>query len=376
MKKKIRVGIHVNEFPIPSESFVIEQARPPTRFSPVMFVRRLNSLVENIECHAIQVGTRDWRRKAFAVWPGAWAWDKAAFHDVQLIHAHFGPNGVYALPLAKAKKIPLVVTFHGSDATVRPQSFIKDGGVLGIRYILGFNNLKNNATRIIAVSKFIENRLLTMGFHQSKIRQHYIGVDSTRFRPVGDEKKTLDVVCVGRLVEAKGISVLINAFSKISTKFPESKLRLIGEGRDRQKFEKLVEILRITDRVIFEGTMSHKNVAEIVSHSAVNVLVSKTGENGSQEAFGLASIEAAAAGVPSIVSRIGGLPETIEDGVTGLIVEENNVDELVDALFILLSDGNMRTRLGLAGRERVLRDFDIKTQTTKLENIYFEALDS
>lgn len=370
-----RVGIHVNTFPIPSEAFVIEQARTLTRFKPVMFVRQQIRTVDGLESHSIQPGISGWRKKAFALFPGVWAWGgKQNFKDVGLIHAHFGPNGVYGLPIAKSIKVPIIVTFHGFDATVRPHDLLIGGGIFGIRYVLGLKKLKRGATRVIAVSKFIETRLLAMGFSESIVRQHYIGVDPARFNPVATAERTLDVVCVGRLVEAKGISVLIRAFAKVAKRFPESQLRLIGDGPGRNEFESLAEKIGISRRVIFEGNMAHERVAAVVSRAAVSVLASKTGANGSQEAFGLASIEAAAAGVASIVSRNGGLPETVVDGVTGLVVEENNVAELADALSVLLSDASLRERLGAAGRQRVLEFFDLNKQTAKLEEIYLEAL--
>lgn len=370
-----RVGIHVNTFPVPSEAFVIEQTRMLTLFKPVMFVRQQIYTVDGFESHSIQPGIRGWRKKTFALFPGVWAWGgKQAFKDIRLIHAHFGPNGVYGLPIAKSIKVPLIVTFHGFDATVRPRDLLIHGGLFGMRYVLGLRKLKRGATRVIAVSKFIEARLLAMGFSESIVRQHYIGVDTARFTPVAESERTLDVVCVGRLVEAKGISVLISAFAKVATRFPESQLRLIGEGPGRHEFESLAEKLGIPRRVIFEGTMAHERVAGIVSKAAVSVLASKTGANGSQEAFGLASIEAAAAGVALIVSRNGGLPETVADGVTGFVVNENNVDELAEALFALLSDASLRERFGSAGRQRVLELFDLNKQTAKLEDIYLEAL--
>jgi glycosyltransferase involved in cell wall biosynthesis len=360
---------------VPSEAFVIEQARTLTRFKPVMFVRHQARPVDDIECHAIPESNYGWRQKTFAFHPGTWAWGGSqAFAEISLIHAHFGPNGVYALPLSKAMNIPLVVTFHGFDATVRTREQFLHGGLFGIRYLFGLPRLKQKASRVIAVSKFLESRLLCMGFSESAIKQHYIGVDLARFVPIEADSRSLDIVCVGRLTAAKGIEELIRAFSRISHRFPESRLRLIGEGSERRAYEELVSSLEMNDRVVFEGTMTHERVAAIVSCCAVNVLASKTGANGWQEAFGLASIEAAAAGLPSIVSSNGGLPETVEDEVTGLVIREGNIDELADSLSILLSDSSLRERLGTAGRERVLKQFDLHKQTAKLEDIYMEAL--
>jgi colanic acid/amylovoran biosynthesis glycosyltransferase len=371
-----RVGVHVNVFPVPSEAFVGEQARSLRRFSPTLLVRRRSRPVTEFECLAIEAeGRGRWKRLAFAALPGAWAWGGVErLRGLDLIHAHFGPNGVYALPVAESLGIPLVTTFHGFDATVTRSELLRNGGVFGIRYLMGQSRLKRDGKRFIAVSRFIAARLLAMGFPENRIRQHYIGVDPTRFSPAPPSERTLDVVSVARLVEAKGISVLIRAFGKVAGQVPESRLRLIGEGPDRASFETLVSELGLVDRVVFEGTMSHADVASVVRRSAVSALVSQTGRNGWQEAFGLASIEASAAALPVIVSRHGGLPETVEEGRSGLIVGEGKVDELADALLTLLRDSSLCARMGQAGRQRVLESFDLNTQTAKLEDIYVEAM--
>ena len=375
MTEKINIGIHVNVFPVPSEAFVIEQARALCRFKPVLMVRRKTCPVEGFECYEIPQSFFNWRRKGFALKPGIWAWkDNKSIYGLELIHAHFGPNGVYATPIAKALKVPLVVTFHGFDATVRSGSFFKDFGINGIQYLLGLPNLKRSAIRVIAVSQFIEARLAEMGFSKESITQHYIGVDTSRFMPLAAGDRSLDVVCVARLMAAKGIYELIMAFYKISKIFPESKLRLIGEGPQRKQYQQLVMDLSLTARVIFEGAMSHEQVAGIVRSCAVSVLASKTGKDGWQEAFGLASVEAAAAGLPVVVTNCGGLAETVVDGVTGIVIAQRSVDELVDALTILLTDADLRLRLGSAGRQRVIDKFDLHKQTSKLEDIYLEAL--
>ena len=165
MTNSFSVGIHANIFPLHSEAFVIEQARTLKRFKPVMFVRKQIRLVDEFECHSIPDCNHEWRRKAFALYPGIWAWGGLqAFADISLLHAHFGPNGVYALPLSTSLKIPLVVTFHGFDATVRTRDHYLRGGISGIRYLLGLPSLKRKAARVIAVSKF-DNTTLGLILH-------------------------------------------------------------------------------------------------------------------------------------------------------------------------------------------------------------------
>lgn len=373
---QLNVGIHVNAFPIPSEAFVIEQARTLTSFHPVFLVRQQLREDVSLDCRPIQLGNRGkLKKRVFALFPGAWAWGgMQSIGRLSLMHAHFGPNGVYALPIARELRVPLVVTFHGFDATVSRYSLLTKSGLFGIRYLAGMGRLQREGARFIAVSKFLQERLIGLGFPPDRIRQHYIGVDPQRFTPLPAAERSLDIVCVGRLMEAKGIGDLIQAFSRIARAFPESRLRLIGDGPDRQKFVSLAADCKLSDRVRFEGVMPHTDVAELVRRCAVSVLVSKRGANAWEEAFGLASIEAAAAGLPVVVSTNGGLPETVLHGETGFVVTEGDINGIADALTRLLSDAAMREQMGRAGRARVLQDFNLPRQTQLLEDIYLEAI--
>lgn len=367
-----RVGIHLKAFPIPSEAFVIEQARTLTEFTPEFLVRDLLSPDTGFAVHAL---AQKWRRRLFAVCPGAWAYGGVeALRSLSLLHAHFGPNGVYGLSISEKLKIPLVVTFHGFDATVNHRELLLQGGMFGRKYLLGLPRLKARGAKFIAVSDFLQGKLAEMGMPQNKVVRHYIGVDLARFTPLAAGLRRPDIVCVGRLVAAKGIADLIEAFALISKRFPDTRLRLVGQGSDRAMFERLAFERGLQDRVVFEGTMPHAQVAELVRHCAVSVLASKTGQDGWQEAFGLASIEAAAAGLPVVVTRHGGLPETVSEGVTGMVVPEGGVAELADALAQLLQDDGLRTRMGDEARRHVEKNFNLSLQTRKLERIYTEVL--
>lgn len=368
------VAFHLRAFPIPSEAFVVEQARSLRRYRAIFLAREVLQPTP-FDCLPLVPGLPPTlTRKLFAFAPGAWAWGGSkALSDVDLIHAHFGPNGAYALSTARQLRVPLVVTFHGFDATLRRSELLWRQGIYGLYYLLHQRQLKRRASKVIAVSRFLAEKLVQMGFSSNQIEQHYIGVDLQRFQPLPENLRTRDVVCVARLTRSKGIAELISAFASIAADLPDSKLRLIGSGPCRQEFELLANELGIKSRIIFEGTMPHAQVAGTVRRCALSVLASKTGADGWQEAFGLASIEAAAAGLPVIVSKHGGLPETVVNNETGLLVPEGNVGELAAAMLAIMRDDAGRVSMGRAGRHRVTELFDLTRQTAKLECIYDQA---
>lgn len=366
-----KICIFIKDFPIPSEAFVIEQFISLNAFSPIIFTRKLL----NTSQYSVKEISTNFKRKLFAIAPGLWAWGgRQNFDGVKIIHAHFGPNGVYALRIAAQLKVPLIVTFHGFDVTVNKKELLFKSGLFGFFYVIFLPLLKWRVKYVIAVSKFVEKRLLELGFKKHQIRQHYIGVDLKKFNPLPFDQRSNDIVCVARLIDAKGIPELIKAFSRISQIQPSSRLRLIGSGEKKEEYIQLTKQLGISEKVIFEGTMPHFKVAEIVRRSSINVLASKKGKNGWQEAFGLASIEAGAAGLPSIVTNHGGVVETVIDGVTGYIVNEGDVDALALALATLLTDHEKRKAFGDAARRFVCENFDLIKQTQLLENIYMDAL--
>lgn len=368
-----RVGIHLRAFPIASEAFVVEQARTLTSFCPEFLVREL---LRRDSGQAVRAIDSRWQRRLFALAPGAWAYGgRQALTGLDLIHAHFGPNGVYALPISEALGIPLVVTFHGFDATVGRREMALNRGVFGLKYVLGLPRLKRRGARFLAVSDFLLGKLHEMGMPEDRCVRHYVGVDPERFSPLAAEQRSRDIVCVGRLVVTKGIGDLIEAFAQIAPRVPDTRLRLVGDGAGRAQFEQLVAERGLQSRVIFEGAQPHQRVAEMVREGAVSVLASRTGLDGSQESFGLASIEAAAAGLPVIVTRHGGLPETVVEGTTGLVIPEAQPGLLADALLQLLRDEALRTRMGEAGRRHVEQKFNLALQTQALEQIYHEVLE-
>ena len=107
----------------------------------------------------------------------------ARFRELSLLHAHFGPDGVSVMPLARKLRIPLVVTFHGGDITMTRRSLWLSGKGYNYHFLLGEKRLQREAALFVAVSAFIRGRLINRGYPEGKVRTHYIGVDTQRFTP-------------------------------------------------------------------------------------------------------------------------------------------------------------------------------------------------
>jgi colanic acid/amylovoran biosynthesis glycosyltransferase len=289
-----------------------------------------------------------------------------------LIHAHFGIEGVYALPLAKALGIPLVTTFHGFDATLSTAALLTSPA--WANYPLFRHRLAAQGDLFVCASSFIRDRVLAMGFPEARTRIRYIGVDVQAIRPRDPAEETPTILHVARLVDVKGTQYLIEAFGKLAGRFPDAQLVIIGDGPRKARLLALAKSLGIAQRVQFLGALPHAQVLAWMRKAAILILPSVRTATGREEGLGMVLLEAAATGVPAIGSRIGGIPEGIIDGQTGLLAPERDSNALAARMADLLNDRASRLRMGAEARALVEQRFDIRRQTEALEGLYDEVL--
>ncbi|MBC7881128.1 MAG: glycosyltransferase [Anaerolineae bacterium] len=359
------VGIFRLDFPSPSETFIREQAAHLRHFQPIFVVRT------PMEAFAgISVG-EEWQRKWFTLSRSpACFQDQHALKSLQILHAHFGPDAVYALPLAERLNIPLVTTFHGYDATTKDSVFLRSRSVKNWHYLLGRKTLSCKGSLFIAVSKHIKNQLLSKGFPESKIVVHHIGIDVEKFNPKTLPSQERYILSVGRHTAKKGMATLLQAFARITWQFPNVKLIQIGTGGLTESLVALTKELGITKQVRFLGAQPHSEVQKWMRGAEIFVLPSETAPDGDSEGLPMVLGEASASGIPVVSTWHSGIPEIVLHGETGLLSAEKDSVRLADHLALLLSDPGLGKELGRRGREHILDCFDIRKQTAKLEVIY------
>jgi colanic acid/amylovoran biosynthesis glycosyltransferase len=291
-------------------------------------------------------------------------------YEPSLLHAHFGPDGAVALPLAQSLKIPVVVTFHGFDANLTNEALRETHW--GKRYLRRRDALKRDGAQFIAVSDFIARRLISQGFPADKVHVHYIGVDTDQFRCRTDRKREDIVLFVGRLVEKKGCEHLVRAMANVQRSVPDCGLIIIGDGPLRGELESLAASQLQEFR--FLGAQPEDVVRDWMAKAAVFCGPSVVAKSGDAEGFGIVFIEAQASGLPVVSFASGGIPEAVAHGVTGYLAPEKDVGALSNYLVELLKDDATRLKFSSAGRERVKNGFDLKVQTAKLEQIYEHTL--
>ncbi len=289
-------------------------------------------------------------------------------HDVRLIHAHFGPGGIKVLPVAARLRIPLVVTFHGFDATRQPGL----PGPEGERYRAGLRRLFGQADGLIAVSEFIAGRLRGLGAPAAKVRVEPIGIPLPA-EPAGlPPVERAGVTFVGRLIEQKGVHHLLDAYAQLSPELQaRHPLRIVGTGALAGVLRERIETERLNAELL--GYRTPAKVAELLAATSVFCAPS-IAFDGAEEAFGIVYLEAAAAGCPVVAYVSGGVPESVLNGHTGLLAPEGDRPALGAALRRLLQEPSLAADFGRAGQARVRTQFDVHVRTSALERFYDEVV--
>nr|WP_246571848.1 glycosyltransferase [Bradyrhizobium liaoningense] len=293
-----------------------------------------------------------------------------------ILHVHFGTDAIDAWPIARALKLPMLVTLHGYDINTHRDWW--EAGHGGLRMRLYPQRLLRLARHpdvsFVAVSKALRQRAIDFGIPSEKISVHYIGIDTIKFSPgpTAIRDRALRVLFVGRLVEKKGCQYLIEAMALVQRKLPAAQLIVIGEGPLRKELELMAAQLGVN--VIFRGARSSTEVKQEVDTSRILCLPSITARNGDAESFGLVLLEAQASGVPVVSSALGGAAEGIREGITGVSFPERDTKRLAHILGNLLDNEERLGKMAQQAEHFVTTEFDLRRCTQQLELLYSSVL--
>jgi colanic acid/amylovoran biosynthesis glycosyltransferase len=358
-----------------SEAFIREQGEALEWFEPwYAGCRRGDAAVpadRSVVVSAGGVGGRA-RELAFKLRGFAPGLRRAVAHIAPaLVHAHFGPDAALILPLVRDLGVPLVTTFHGYDATMA-DAHARRSFYLHRRYLARRATLQREGRLFVAVSEFVRGRLLAQGYPPERTVASYVGVRLDRFQPTPGRVREPVVLFVGRLAPEKGCLHLMRVIRRVEQECPAAELVVIGDGPLRESLER--EARTGVPRCRFIGSVSHQDVIAWMARAQVLCVPSVTLPNGETEGFGLVFAEAQAMQLPVVSCQVGGIPEAVAHGETGLLAPEGDEAMLFAHLVRLLRDPALRARMGEAGRRRAEQWFDLRAQTRALERLYAAAL--
>jgi glycosyltransferase involved in cell wall biosynthesis len=270
----------------------------------------------------------------------------------QVIHTHLSTASLLGSLAARLAGIPSLATVHG----------------------LNTRTCYNYARGIIAVSNAVRQHLVSQGLTSDRITVIHNGVDLRAFSRAaggpevgqhwGIPEGSPVLVTVGRLAPAKGHRDLLQALATLvaDSRWREVRLVIVGAGALLSELRHEAERLGLGERVVFVGF--HRDVLPFLQAADIFVLPS------TQEGLSLSALEAMAMSKPVVACRVGGTPEVVVDGQTGLLVSPGQPAELASALERLLSHPEEAEAMGAAGQQRVREDFDLEQMVTKIEQMY------
>lgn len=280
-------------------------------------------------------------------------------HRVDVVCTHDYKSNFFGLLAGLFLRVPLVTVFHGRTSHDRKIQFYERLDDLLLRFF----------DRVIAVSQDTQRKLEKTGLKRNKIHVIHNGVEV-----LGDTVEegirrefSIDagdqmILFAGRLSREKGLSVLLDAAAQVVQSFPRAMLLVVGDGPEAASLQAQARALKLERRVRFTGF--RKDIGRFLREMDFAVLPSFS------EGMPLLVLESYAFGKPVVASRVGGVPEILEDGVHGLLVEPGNADDLAKALMAMLSDPERRERMGRAAFELVRTHFNIERQTSSYAQLF------
>ena len=284
--------------------------------------------------------------------------------NAQLLHIFFGHIAVHLLPLIRAWSKPSVVSFHGADVLVDMEK---------PAYRKATKQMLDAVTRVFVRSASLQRAVVKLGCDQNKIDIAWTGIplDEFPFRerefPENGEWRLIQA---SRLIEKKGLATTLHAFTAFLTHYPHATLTIAGEGPMLPELKELTRKLKIDDRVRLPGFVAPEKLRDIYYASHIFLHPSETGSDGNQEGIPNSMLEAMATGLPVFATDHGGIPEAIQNNVSGILVPERDYEALSQVLLQSVQDRHLLARLARNGADVVAAKFDQKHQIRRLEEIY------
>ncbi len=282
-------------------------------------------------------------------------------------HSFFSlPTGPLSLWLKNKIGVPYIVSLRGSDVP----GYDPYAEQITHRLLLPLTRrIWQKAHRVVALSEGLKE-LAQKALPSCEMDVIYNGIDASLFRPLVpyEERPTppLRILCVSRLLERKGIHVLLETFSRIVT--PDLTLTIVGEGNYEQRLRQLAKALNLDASVSFAGYIPNEKLAQVYSEGHIFALPTEA------ESFGIVFAEAMACELPVIGTNIGGVPEVVREGQDGLLIPPADADALEAALLHLIEDEPLRTKMAHNARQRAETCFTWDAVVNGYEQLYFSAI--
>ena len=320
---------------------------------PRILLRTINFLKYNRSCYGDPAGFL----KPFYL---AIPWLDKPPYDILL--CHYGRNGLKAslfkdLGITQAK---IVVAFHGYDISC----------YLNIHGENIYQHLFKEVNLLQPISQHWQRKLIELGCNSAKVKVHHMGIDCHKFQYVDNQTHSSPcLLSIARLVEKKGLQYSIQAVAQLIPRYPDLQYQIVGDGILRTELEHLIESLQAADNIKLLGWKKQQEVAAIINYADLILAPSVTSHDGDCEGIPVSLMESMAKGLPVISTYHSGIPELIEDGVSGYLLPERDINQLASKIEHLIANPTLRVEMGQRGRQKVVQDYNIDLLNDRLIEI-------
>ncbi|MGE0009513.1 MAG: glycosyltransferase [Candidatus Babeliales bacterium] len=356
----------VETFPVLSETFILYQ------------ITNLLDAGHNVRIYAQKKGKKlihkefyDYNLQDRIIYDHSSKNEKSLFfgqHSFDIVICHFGTRGYLGEKVRAQYDIqaPLITVFHGYDMsrTLRRNRHFYDKLFVSLDLAL-------------PVSEYWKKKLTSLGYDQEKIYVHHMGVDCQNYAykdRTYDNGQPICFLSISRFVTKKGLKYAVQAFARVLKKYPNIEYILIGDGPCKASIEALAKSLNITQNIHFLGNKTQEELHELASKGHIFLAPSITSRNGNEEGIPVSIMEAMARGLPVISTYHSGIPELVQDKITGFLVPEKDVNALSEKMEYLIEHPELWRVMGKAGRARIEEEFNLEKQNAQLINFFEYAL--
>ena len=285
-------------------------------------------------------------------------------NSIQCVLAEFGPTGCHILNVCRYLKIPIVSHFHGFDVC-RHDAIVQ--------YQDLYLKLFEYSSKIIAVSNEMVHDLIKIGADKSKIIKLTYAPNSKFLNENVSESLDIEFVYVGRFVEKKAPHLLIYLFKEVFDKYPNIKLKMIGDGPLLGVCKDLAQVLKIKN-ILFLGVLKPEDILIQLKKSFCFIQHNVTADNGDKEGTPVSILEAMAIGLPVLSTRHAGIRDIVLDGINGYLVDERDVNAMLKNILYLIENPKLASTMGIKSKEIIKQNYNETQYFNELNSIIYNSI--
>jgi len=288
-----------------------------------------------------------------------------------IIQCHFGLNGVLGVMLRDTGVIQgkVVTTFHGIDISLEPKIFGKDI----------YNYLFRQGDLFVPISERWKQKLIELGCDENRIRVHKVGININLFTQKEysyRSEERIELLTIARLVDKKGVEYGIRAVAAVAESYPNLHYGIVGDGELKDFLNDLIIQLNLSDKIKLLGWKNQEEILDLMQRSSIIIAPSVTSQHGDQEGIPVVLMEALAMGIPVISTWHSGIPELVQDGKSGFLAPEKDVEALREKLEYLIKHPEIWVEMGSYGHDFVKTHHDVYKLNQKLLSIYYQLINT